>query len=64
MECYSESSELVIHAATWMNLLRIMLGAKKKKKKKANPNNILFFAGVGGGGGGPSLWDLSSPTKD
>ena len=63
MECYSESSELVIHAATWMNLLRIMLGAKKKKKK-ANPNNILFFAGVGGGGGGPSLWDLSSPTKD
>ena len=62
MECYSESSELVIHAATWMNLLRIMLGAKKKKK--ANPNNILFFAGVGGGGGGPSLWDLSSPTKD
>ena len=42
MECYSESSELVIHAATWMNLLRIMLGAKKKKKK-ANPNNILFL---------------------
>ena len=52
----------MIHAATWMNLLRIMLGAKKKKK--ANPNNILFFAGVGGGGGGPSLWDLSFPTKD
>ena len=41
MECYSESSELVIHAATWMNLLRIMLGAKKKKKKKLIP--IIFF---------------------
>ena len=43
MECSSEteSSELVIYAATWMNLLRIMLGAKKK----ADPNNILFFLG-------------------
>ena len=35
MECYTEteSSELVIYAATWMNLLRIMLGAKKKKSQ-------------------------------
>ena len=59
MECYTEteSSELVIYAATWMNLLRIMLGAKKKK---ANPNSILFWGAASLHG----LWDLSSPTKD
>ena len=44
MECYSEteSSELVIYAATWMNLLRIMLGAKGK------PVPVIFFFFAGG----------------
>ena len=39
MECHSEteSSELVIYAATWMNLLRIVLGAKGK------PVPVIFF---------------------
>lgn len=43
MECYTEteSSELVIYAATWMNLLRIMLGAKKKKKSQSEQYSFL-----------------------